>query len=118
MGNQLKEKDFISISKIQISFLYYVRYLMKKIALLISCSLIGAFVGYVIAIKTPTKFEASTTFIIEDSKSSSNGLGGLASLAGQFGVDFGSGNGESFLSGDNILIYFKSPTLAREVLLT
>jgi hypothetical protein len=43
----------------------------------------------------------------------------LASLAGQFGVDVGGASGSAVvLSGDNILLYFKSESLAREVLLS
>ncbi|MBH2005691.1 MAG: hypothetical protein I8H66_13490 [Sphingobacteriia bacterium] len=79
---------------------------------------IGGVIGFVYASMQPVTYTAKTTFVVEEGKSSSSGLGGLASLAGQFGVDMGGGSGGGLLSGDNILLYFKSPSLAREVLLT
>jgi hypothetical protein len=54
---------------------------------------------------------------VEDAKSG-GGLSGLASLAGQFGVDVGGGGGGSLIAEDNILLYFKSESLAKEVLLS
>lgn len=80
--------------------------------------LVGGGIGFVYAWMKPATYIAKTTFVLEDGKSGSSGLGGLASLAGQFGVDVGGGAGGGLLSGDNILLYFKSPSLAREVLLT
>ena len=55
------------------------------------------------------------TFVVEDAKSAGSGL---ASLAGQFGLDVGSGGGGSIFSGDNILLFLKSESLVRETLLT
>jgi hypothetical protein len=55
--------------------------------------------------------------VVEDAKSG-GGLSGLASLAGQFGVDVGGGAGGGLIAGDNILLYFKSESLSREVLLS
>lgn len=78
----------------------------------------GGVIGFVYAWRQPITYTAKTTFVVEEGKSGSSSLGGLASLAGQFGVDVGGGSGGGLLSGDNILLYFKSPTLAREVLLT
>lgn len=79
---------------------------------------IGGLGGFIYAGMQPVTFVAKTTFVVEEGKSASSGLGGLASLAGQFGVDMGGGTGGGLFSGDNILLYFKSPSLAREVLLT
>lgn len=79
---------------------------------------IGGVIGFVYASRQPVTYKAQTTFVVEEGKSGASGLGGLASLAGQFGVDVASGAGGGLLSGDNILLYFKSPSLAREVLLT
>lgn len=79
---------------------------------------IGGGVGFVYAWMQPITYTAKTTFVVEEGKSGTPGLSGLASLAGQFGVDVGGSAGGGLLSGDNILLYFKSPSLAREVLLT
>lgn len=76
---------------------------------------IGSFVGFFIAISSPIKFQSKITFVVEESKSSS---AGLASLAGQFGFDFGGAMGGGVFSGDNILLFLRSEELCREVLLT
>ncbi len=74
--------------------------------------------GFIYASFQDINYTAKITFVVEEGKNSSSGLGGLASLAGQFGVDVGGSNSGSVLSGDNILLYFKSESLAREVLLS
>jgi hypothetical protein len=66
----------------------------------------------------PITYTAKITFVVEEGKSGGSSLGGLASLAGQFGVDVGGASGGGVLSGDNILLYFKSESLTREVLLS
>lgn len=80
--------------------------------------LLGGIIGFVYAWMQPITYAAKITFVVEEGKSGGSSLGGLASLAGQFGVDVGGGSGGGLLSGDNILLYFKSESLAREVLLS
>lgn len=79
--------------------------------------IIGGAIGFVYAWMQPITYTAKTTFVVEDAKTG-GGLSGLASLAGQFGVDVGGGGGGGLIAGDNILLYFKSESLAREVLLS
>jgi uncharacterized protein involved in exopolysaccharide biosynthesis len=79
---------------------------------------VGGLIGFFYAYIQPLSYTAKMTFVVEDGKSGSPGLGNLASLAGQFGVDVGGAAGGNVLAGDNILLYFKSTSLAREVLLT
>jgi hypothetical protein len=85
---------------------------------IILIALVGFLVGFLYAYLQPVNYAAKSTFVVEDTKSGgAGGLGNLASLAGQFGVDLGGSSGSGVLSGDNILLYFKSIKLAREVLL-
>lgn len=79
--------------------------------------ILGGVIGFVYAWMQPITYTAKTTFVVEDAKSG-GGLSGLASLAGQFGVDVGGGGGGGLIAGDNILLYFKSESLSREVLLS
>lgn len=74
--------------------------------------------GFIYASLQPITYMAKITFVVEEGKGGSSGLGNLASLAGQFGVDVGGSSTGGVLSGDNILLYFKSESLAREVLLS
>jgi uncharacterized protein involved in exopolysaccharide biosynthesis len=51
--------------------------------------LIGGCIGFVYAWMQPITYTAKLTFVVEEGKSGGSSLGGLASLAGQFGVDVG-----------------------------
>lgn len=108
--NELTIVDFLHKIK---NWLNFIR---RKILEIIVITLFFGLIGYFYAKNQKVIFSAKSTFVVEDPKSNASGLGGLASLAGQFGVDVGGANASSILSGDNILLYFKSPSLAREVL--
>ncbi len=63
------------------------------------------------------KYEATTTFVLEEKSASGGGLAGLAS---QFGFDMNSltGAGTGLFSGDNILDIVKSRLIVEKALLT
>lgn len=92
--------------------------LRREIKLVFLVTFIGAIFGFLISYFQPILYNAKLVFVVEDGKSNSSNLGGLASLAGQFGVDLGASGGSGLLSSDNILLYFKSHSLAKEVLLS
>jgi hypothetical protein len=108
----------VSLNEIIQSVRQWLNFLKRKFIIILVFSFLAGIVGYIYARFQPIKYIANTTFILEEGKTSNSGLGGLASIAGQFGMDFGSGTGGGILAGDNILVYFKSPSLAREVLMT
>lgn len=110
--------DEISLKELLQKVAEWWHYLIKQWWKVAIVGFLGGVFGFVYAWKQPITFTAKTTFVLEDGKGSTSSLGGLASLAGQFGVDIGGNAGGGLLSGDNILLYFKSPSLAREVLLT
>lgn len=119
MTNQITDSsDEMSLKELLQKAGEWWRYLKTQWWKIAIVGLIGGVTGFVYAWMQPVTYTAKTTFVVEDGKSASPGLGGLASLAGQFGVDVGGGAGGGLLSGDNILLYFKSTSLAREVLLT
>jgi hypothetical protein len=107
--NQLTLRDIVNKFK---RVFFYLR--SKKIKILFSF-LIGGFVGLFFAFTSSPKYISKITFVIEESKGMS---GGLSAIAGQFGLDLGGGSGGGILSGDNILLFFKSEQLSRETLLT
>ena len=86
-------------------FLIFLRTQWLKILLI---GFIGSCAGFVYALLKPINFIARITFVVEEGKTNSSSLGGLASLAGQFGVDVGGNSGGGLLSGDNILLYLKN----------
>jgi len=111
-SDEISLKDLISKLK---QWCYFIIKQWKIIALV---GFFGGLAGFFYASNQKATYSAKVTFVVEEGKSGSSSLGGLASLAGQFGVDVGGGSGGGVLSGDNILLYFKSPSLAREVLLS
>lgn len=113
-----KSDDTISLKNIFIKLFDWFKYIKTKWLIIVTFSFLGSVVGLLYAMKQPKTYIAKLIFILEEGKSSGSNLGGLASLAGQYGVDFGNTSGGSVLTGDNILLYFKSPSLAKEVLLS
>jgi len=109
LESEITFNDYIRVYK-KIKSLF-----IKNILKISIISLIAAFVGIVYAYLKPISYTSNITFVVEDSKAS-NSLSGLASLAGQFGLDFGANSSSGLISGDNIFYYFKSETLALEIL--
>lgn len=96
----------------------WVVYLSTKWVVIFFVGLVGGGVGVIYAWQKPVTYISKLTFVVEEGKSASAGLGGLSSLAGQFGLDLGNASGGGLLSGDNLPLYFKSISLIREVLLS
>jgi len=101
-------KDFISLIKSFIQFLF------QKWWLILLAALAGTGLGVIFHSNQKPKYEAVTTFILEEKSTSSGGLSGLAS---QFGINLGGGAGSIF-SGDNILDILKSKNIVQQVLLS
>lgn len=112
-----QSSDEISLKELIQKIGDWYRYLKTQWWKIAIAGMIGGTLGFVYAWMQPITYTAKTTFVVEDAKSG-GGLSGLASLAGQFGVDVGGGGGGGLIAGDNILLYFKSESLSREVLLS
>lgn len=95
-----------------------VKYILKFKKTLAAILIVGALLGALTAwLWTPT-YTARLTFVVDDSKSSGS-AGGLASLAGQFGVNLdGLGGASGVLAGDNVQELIKSHKLIQATLLT
>ena len=115
--NNVNSSDEISLKEVIQKIGEWWAYLKTQWIKIALFGFIGGCIGFVYAWMQPITYTAKLTFVVEEGKSS-GGIGGLASLAGQFGVDVGGSIGGGVLSGDNILLYFKSESLAREVLLS
>lgn len=86
----------------------------SNIKMILFLMLAGIISGFFYSYTRPVYYNSKITFVVEEPKSS---LGGLSSLAGQFGFDLG-GKGGSFFSTDNMVFYLKSEILLKEVLLS
>jgi hypothetical protein len=114
---QPSASDEISLKDMILKIKEWIAYLKDQWWKIAIAGLVGGVIGFGYASIQPVTYTAKTTFVVEDAKSGPS-LGGLASLAGQFGVDVGGGSSSSLLSTDNIIVYFKSVSLAKQVLLT
>jgi hypothetical protein len=91
------------------------KFLVSQWLKILIAGILGGTFGLGYAFFKPVKYSSRLTFVVEDAKSS---VGGLASLAGQFGFDLGGAGGGGIFSGDNVLLFLKSEGLIRETLLT
>ncbi|MEL4382958.1 Wzz/FepE/Etk N-terminal domain-containing protein, partial [Shewanella algae] len=83
------QSDEISLKELIQKIGEWYRYLKTQWWKIVIAGIIGGVIGFVYAWMQPITYTAKTTFVVEDAKSSGGGLNGLASLAGQFGVDVG-----------------------------
>lgn len=116
--NIANSSDEISLKELIFKIKECWYYIIKQWKIIALVGFIGGLAGFFYASNKKATYSAKVTFVVEEGKSGASSLGGLASMAGQFGVDLGGSSGGGLLSGDNILLYFKSPSLAREVLLS
>jgi hypothetical protein len=90
-------------------------FLLSKWLKILVFGVMGSSIGLGYAFWKPVEYTSKLSFVVEDAKSS---VGGLASLAGQFGFDLGGASGGGIFSGDNVLLFLKSEGLIRETLFT
>jgi hypothetical protein len=92
------------------------RHFLKKWWLFLITVFIGAGLGLTYSYLQKPKYEAVCTFILEENQGS---VGGLSSIASQFGFDLaGLNGGGSIFAGDNILDILKSRNIIQNVLLS
>ena len=109
-------EDYYSLQDIVNTSKAFLHHLLRKWWILALAVTAGAGLGVSYYYTQKPKYEAVTTFILEEKSSSGNGLAGLAS---QFGFNLGSLNGGgSIFEGDNILSILKSKKVVQQVLLS
>jgi hypothetical protein len=95
-----------------------VKYILQFKKTLAAVLIAGAFLGALTAFLWTPTYTARLTFVVDDSKSA-GGAGGLASLAGQFGLNMDAlGGASGVLAGDNVQELIKSHKLIKATLLT
>jgi hypothetical protein len=91
-------------------------YLLSKWRKFLLVIFAGALIGVLYSWIKPVQYTARISFVAEENKFNA---GGLASLAGQFGLDLSAvSGGGTFFAGDNLLLFLKSEGLIREALLS
>ena len=110
-----KDAEEISLKELVQKLRNVWKFLLSHWLKILIAGILGGSLGLGYAFLKPIKYTSRLTFVVEDAKSS---VGGLASLAGQFGFDLGGAGGGGIFSGDNVLLFLKSEGLIRETLLT
>jgi hypothetical protein len=114
MKNPVQETDEISLKELiqnVVSILGYLKTQWRKLVLI---SLLGGVGGYFYAKFQKPKYTAKLTFALAEG---GDKLGGISSIASQFGFDLGGGSAGAF-SGDNLVELMKSRLLIEKTLLT
>lgn len=106
---EISLKEFISMIQSTWS------YLSSKWVRIILTGIIFGILAFLYAYFQPIKYTSKLTFVVEESRSNSIGL---ASIAGQIGLDVGGESGGGILSNENILYFLTSENLCRTTLIT
>lgn len=112
-----KEGDEISLKELLLKIQAWWHYLLIKWKTILFFGLIGGVFGFTYAYFKKPIYTATTSFVLEDEKGTSGGLGSLVGLASMAGVDLG-GSGGGIFQGDNILGLYKSRNILEKTLLT
>jgi hypothetical protein len=110
-----KKIEYFSLDEVGNFISSFISYLFRKWGLLVLMIAAGIALGVFYYSRQKAKYQAQTTFILEEKTSAGGGLAGLAS---QFGVNIGSSGGGNLFSGDNILNILKSKKVVLAVLLS
>ena len=110
------KEDYYSLDDIVSHLLSFFHFLRKRVLWMLLTAVAGCGLGVLYYYVQKPKYEAVTTFILEEK---SSGGGGLAGIASQFGFDIGSlSGGGSIFTGDNILDILRSKKVVYTVLLS
>ena len=113
---EVYEKKYYSFGEIVNRSIIFTRYLINKWWLIFLGIILGALVGIFFFYSQKPRYEATCTFIVEEKESS---IGGLGSIASQFGFDIGGiGSSSSIFAGDNVLDILRSRKIVQQVLLS
>jgi hypothetical protein len=115
MENQVQETDEISIKELIQKAGEVISYLKTQWWKLMLLGLLGGVAGFFYAKTQKPKYTAKLTFALAES---GDKMGGIGSIASQFGVDLMGGGSAGAFSGDNLLELMKSRLLVEKTLLT
>ena len=109
-------EDEVSVKDLIVKMLQWKTYFFQQWKVILLFGLLGAAIGLTYSFFQDRKYEATLSFVLEDSKS--NSLGQYAGLASQFGLDLGGSSGSGVFTGDNIMEFLKSRLMVEKTLLS
>ena len=115
MDMQPQETDEISLKELIQKAVEVIAYLKIQWWKLVLLGLLGGIGGFFYAKFSKPQYTAKLTFALAES---GDKMGGIGSIASQFGVDLMGGGSAGAFSGDNLLELMKSRLLVEKTLLT
>jgi hypothetical protein len=115
MASEIQETDEISLKELIQKAGEIISYLKTQWWKLMLLGLLGGVGGFFYAKFSKPKYTAKLTFALAES---GDKMGGIGSIASQFGVDLMGGGSAGAFSGDNLLELMKSRLLVEKTLLT
>jgi len=109
------DSDEMSLKELIINLQDWLKYIISKWIIILIAGTIGGALGIAYSYSKKLLYTAELTFVLEGEKT--GGIGSYAGLAGQLGIDLGSGGGGAF-EGENLLALMKSRTMIEKALLT
>ncbi len=105
--------DEITLKDVILKIQEWYRLLLGKWKLLLLAGVLGAAIGLVSALNKTTTYKAELVFVTAEGDE--GGMGKLASLGSQFGLNLGGGSSSAF-GGENLLELMKSRRLVEQTL--
>ena len=105
--------DEITLKDIILKVQQWYRLLLGKWKLLLLAGVLGAAIGFISALRKTTTYKAELVFVTAEGDE--GGMGKLASLGSQFGLNLGGGSSSAF-GGENLLELMKSRRLVEQTL--
>ncbi len=115
MDNQTQNSDEISLKELILQIGEIWGYLKTQWVKLLLLGLLGGLGGFFFAKYQKPEYTAKLTFALAEG---GDKVGGLGSIASQFGIDIMGGSSGGAFSGDNLLELMKSRLLIEKTLLT
>ncbi|MBN9300117.1 MAG: hypothetical protein J0I41_24175 [Filimonas sp.] len=108
-----ENNEEISLKVLILKFKEWILYLLSKWMIIGIIGIIGGCLGLLYALNKKATYSGTLTFVLSNE---SKGANGLASIAGQFGLDIGGGSGNGAFEGDNIIELLKSKRIIKGAL--
>lgn len=112
MNTHREGSEEIAFNDLGQRILFWIKYLFSKWLIIGAIAFVGGLIGITYAWLSPDKYEATTTFSIEEDKAGS--AIGLAGIAAQFGFNVGGSDG--IFSGENLLTIMHSRRIIESAL--
>ncbi|MCX8484552.1 MAG: lipopolysaccharide biosynthesis protein [Bacteroidia bacterium] len=115
MENTMQDSEEISLKELIQKIVVITGYLKSQWCKLLLLGFLGGLVGFFYAKSQKPVYTAKLTFALAEG---GDKVGGLGSIASQFGIDIMGGSSGGAFSGDNLLELMKSRLLVEKTLLT